>query len=204
MNEETVSARQSKSFLTIEEAIERYGANNTILDFYSVLIGSNVSMGKGNIFYPDVIIECRDEGAVSIGDDNVFYPGTFILSNDGPIRIGDSNEFGTSGCTIKTFKADTSVVIGNGGRYCDGVSISGATNLGSGSQIMGAIVAQNCSLEAGGTYLEPDPDKRAGVLKGFGLARNIKIGIGQVVNGSGNFADAPVEWQQQYHPKVSE
>jgi len=51
------------------------------------------------------------------------------------------------------------------------------------------------------TYRDTDPDRRAAVLKGFGLARGITLEAGQVVNGAGNFSKAPVEWQRTYHPK---
>lgn len=198
------NARQNKGFLTVEETINLYGNNNTVLDPNSVLIGANVAVGNNNIFYPNVILECQSEGSISVGDDNIFYSGTYILSLGGLIEIGSNNEFGTGGCVIKTFKPDTSIAIGDGGRYCNGANISGDTTLGSGSQIIGTIVAQDCSLDGGGTYQEPDPDKRAGVLKGFGLTRNISVGVGRVANGAGNFADVPIEWQRQYHPKASE
>jgi acetyltransferase-like isoleucine patch superfamily enzyme len=193
--------RADKNFLTAVELIETIGEQNTVLDD-SVLIGKNVIIGAGNTFYPGVIIEQQGDGTITIGDGNTFYPGTYILSSAGEITIGDYNEFGPAGITIKSNMLDATISISNRGRYCDGVSIMGKTTLGAGSQILGNITAQNCTLAAGGTFQDPDPDKRAAVLKGFGLARNIALEIGQVVNGAGNFADFPVEQQSSYHPKA--
>jgi len=61
---------------------------------------------------------------------------------------------------------------------------------------------QNCTLADGGTFQEPNPDERGAVLKGFGLARNIVLETGRVINGGGNFADFPIEQQSAYHPKL--
>lgn len=94
------------------------------------------------------------------------------------------------------------IKIGDSGRYCDGANIIGETVLGNGSQILGSITVQNCTLADGGTFQETDPDKRAAVLKGFGLARNISLRVGEVVNGLGDFSKAPVERQSFYHSKM--
>lgn len=194
-------ARQSKSFLAVEEIVAITGEGNAVLDPYSLLISQGVTVGEGNTFYPGVVIERQGDGKLTIGNNNVFYPGTYILSSAGLISIGNDNEFGTSGCTIKANMPDAAIVIGDGGRYCDGANIMGKTSLGSGSQVLGGITVQGCTLAAGGTFQTPDPDERAAVLKGFGLARGITLEKGQVVNGSGNFAERPVEWQHDYHPK---
>lgn len=200
MDDHIAAARQTKGFLSAQSLVNSVGKKNTIFD-PSVLIGKDVVIGKGNTFYPNVIIECRAGCKVVIGDNNIFYPGVFILGTGGLIRIGSGNEFGTGGCTIKANMSDAEIIIGDNGRYCDGVSIMGKTDLGSGSQVLGAITVQSCVLAEGGSYQESDPDKRAAVLKGYGLARGLTLQTGQVVNGSGNFATAPVEWQRDYHPK---
>lgn len=172
--------RTDKNFLTTVELIETIGERNRILDD-SVLIGKNVIVGVKN----------------------TFYPGTYILSSAGEIMIGDYNEFGPAGVTVKSNIPNAAISIGGHGRYCDGVSIMGKTALGTGSQILGNITVQSCTLAGGGTFQEPDPDKRAAVLKGFGLARNLALEAGQVINGMGNFADSPIEQQSVYHPKVN-
>lgn len=194
--------RTDKNFLTTVELIETIGERNRILDD-SVLIGKNVIVGVKNTFYPGVIIEQQGAGVITIGDGNTFYPGTYILSSAGEIMIGDYNEFGPAGVTVKSNIPNAAISIGGHGRYCDGVSIMGKTALGTGSQILGNITVQSCTLAGGGTFQEPDPDKRAAVLKGFGLARNLALEAGQVINGMGNFADSPIEQQSVYHPKVN-
>lgn len=193
--------RPTLQFLAPDELVKTIGHDNTILDAHSVLISKKAVVGKDNVFYPNVVIECEEQDALIIGNGNTFYPGVYIISSIGMVRIGDTNEFGPAGVTIKANSQRAMISIGNGGRYCDGASIIGQTNLGDGSQILGNITVQSCSLESGGTNQEPDPDKRAGVLKGFGLARNLSLNIGQVINGAGNFENAPVEWQRSYHPK---
>lgn len=194
------NARKKQKFLSAAEVLVAYGETNSILDT-SVLISEGVEIGDNNVFYPNVVIERQGEGKISIGNNNIFYPGTYILSSAGSIVVGDKNEFGTSGCTIKANMPDAAIVIENGGRYCNGANIMGKTSLGDGSQVLGNITVQGCKLAAGGTFQTPDPDERAAVLKGFGLARGIALEKGQVVNGSGNFAERPVEWQRDYHPK---
>lgn len=174
---------------------------NTVITTGSVFISEQVTVGENNTFYPGVVIECRDGATVRIGDGNTFYSGTFIFASAGEIIIGSGNEFGPAGCTVRANTPTARIVVGDGGRYSDGANIMGETTLGSGSQVLGNITVQNCQLAAGGTYREADPDERAAVLKGFGLARGITLEAGQVINGKGDFAAAPVEWQRAYHPK---
>jgi len=200
MTEYLNQQRASKNFLTTAELIDTLGERNIVLDA-SVLISKNTVIGTNNIFYPGVVIEQQGNGKITIGDGNIFYPGTYILSTAGEIVIGDSNEFGPAGVTIKANVPDALITIADSGRYCDGVSIMGKTTLGMGSQILGNITVQNCTLAGGGNFQELDPDKRGAVVKGFGLARNIALEVGQVVNGSGDFANSPIEQQSVYHPK---
>ena len=193
--------RSRNKFHTLESLIQTVGKYNTILDD-SVLIGKDVKVGSNNTFYPSVVIEQRGSGKITIGDGNIFYPGVYILSSDGEIIIGNHNDFGPAGATIKANTSDALITIGDYGRYCDGTSIMGKTTLGSGSQILGNITVQSCTLADGGTFQEPNPDERGAVLKGFGLARNLILEAGQVINGVGNFADFPIEQQSAYHPKL--
>jgi hypothetical protein len=202
MDDYLKKTRQARGFLDAPDTIGEIGADNFILDPYSLLISKGVRIGTGNVFYPNVVIETQGDGVIVIGDNNIFYPGTYLLSSAGSITVGRDNEFGASGCTVKANTPDAQIIISDGGRYCDGASIVGKTSLGSGTQVLGAITVQDCSLASGGTFQTPDPDERAAVLKGFGLARGITLEKGQVVNGSGNFASRPIEWQHDYHPKV--
>lgn len=192
--------RASKHFLGIEETLSTVGKENIILDPYSFLVSRDVKIGKGNTFYPNVVIEGGHD-RISIGDNNIFYPGTLILAKHVVVKIGGNNVFGPNGCTIRSDIPHAIITIGNQGRYSDGASIMGHTNLGDGSQILGAITAQSCQLAAGGSFEERNPDKRAAVLKGFGVARGISLEQGQVVNGAGDFRSSPIECQSAYHPK---
>lgn len=201
MNEYLSSSRASKNLHTPESLVQAIGSDNTVLDPYSILIGKNIKIGKGNVFYPNVSIEQSGNGAISIGDNNVFYPGTFIFCDNGTVSIGGANEFGPAGCTIKANTPSSNIQIENNGRYCDGASILGETKLGSGSQILGSITTQSCTLASGESYSTPDPDTRGAVLKGFGVARGITLQRGEVVNGMGDFKKAMIEKQSFYHPK---
>lgn len=196
--------RSHRGFLTHAELIETIGADNVILDASSVLISRNIKVGRDNILYTNVVIEQREEGTISIGNGNIFYPGTYILSSAGQIYIGNENEFGPAGVTIKANMPDALIEIGDQGRYRDGANIMGKTSLGSGSQVLGSIAVQNSLLAGGGTYAEADPDKRAAVLKGFGLAREIILEVGEVISGKGDFSEVPIERQAFYHPKTAD
>lgn len=195
------NTRHELQFLTVGAVRQMVAIENNVLDPYSLIISRDVQIGTGNTFYPNVIIERTGDAELSIGDNNTFYPGTYLLSSAGGLAIGNENEFGTGGCTIKANNPEAHIRIGDGGRYCDGANIMGNTTLESGTQVLGAITVQGCTLEQGGTYKEPDPDKRAAVLKGFGVARGLTLAAGEVVNGTGNFATSPVERQRAYHPK---
>lgn len=194
--------RRQSGFKTIAETLDLAKTGNTILDPFSVLIGSTVELESGNVFYPNVIVSADTESRISIGADNVFYPNTmFVAEAGGVIEVGAANQFGDGGCSVKANVADAHIQIGDNGRYMSGAVIIGQTVLGSGSQILGAITAQNVTLQGGADYTHHDVDARAGLLKGSGLARNLTVPQGHVVNGTGNFADAPIEQQRAYHPK---
>src|SRR5258708_34649083 len=115
--------------------------------------------------------------------------------------MGNNNELGDGGLRIKANMPNSAITIGNLGRYMNGSEIMGRCFLGSGSQILGAITVQNCTLGAGDSYSDLNPDSRGGLLKGFGLARNLEIRQGQVINGQGTFEQSAVELQSFYHPK---
>ena len=192
--------RQNHGFLTEEALIATVGSRNSVLSPSSTLISEEIIIGQDNLFYPNVVIERSGESEVTIGDGNIFYPGVYVLGSMGKIAIGNGNEFGPAGITIKANMPAACIEIGDNGRYADDAIIMGCTKLGNGSQVLGAITVQNCTLDPGGNYREADPNNRAAVLKGFGLARGISLQMGQVINGAGNFSDAPVELQQTYHP----
>jgi serine acetyltransferase len=187
------------NFHTPQELINEVGGTNSILTPYATLISRGVIFGKNNIIYPNVVIERTAGGQIEIGDNNTFFPGAYILGSAGLIKIGNNNEFGPAGITIQAKTEESLISIGDNGRYNGNPNIIGHATLGSGSQILGNIVVQDCQLAGGASFKEPLPDKRAAVLKGFGIARNLILGAGQVINGAGNFSDAPLQWQREYH-----
>lgn len=194
--------RTACGFFTVQETLQRIGSTNTLLDPFSTLISSSAHIGSGNIFYPGVIIEGLGEACISLGNNNRLYANTMILADGGQILIGDANQFGDGGLTIKANTPGSSITIGNGGRYLLGAQILGhSTVLGNGSQILGAITVQDCILTAGADYRNPDPDLRGGVLKGGGLARNLTIGQGEVLNGQVFFQAHQIQRQSFYHPQ---
>jgi hypothetical protein len=195
--------RMSRGFMTIAEVLTLAGSGNTVLDPFSVLVSKTAKMGSGNMLYPNVIIEVTNGGNISIGDGNVFYPGALLLADGGKIIIGDENQFGDGGVRIKAIVSDALIQIGSRGRYMGGAEIAGKDSLGSGTQILGAISAQNCTLGAGDSFRDPDPETRGGVLKGFGNARNLTVQQGQVINGQGSFEQDRIQQQIVYHPRHS-
>ena len=76
--------------------------------------------------------------------------------------------------------------------------------VGSGAQVLGPIRIQHCRLGSGGSFREPDPDRRGAVLKGCGIARNLEIPTGMVIQAFGIFAEAPLRHQSHFHPKTAE
>jgi hypothetical protein len=63
--------------------------------------------------------------------------------------------------------------------------IGDGCRIGTGAQILGSISARAVTLADGADHAFADPDQRGGVLKGTGTARNLSVGVGQVVNGLG-------------------
>ena len=83
--------------------LELAEAGTIILDPYSVLLGTRVRLGDGNVLYPGVVIECDPDSECSLGSGNTFLPGTFIAaSGGGSITIGDNNRIGEGGAQLCT------------------------------------------------------------------------------------------------------
>ncbi|MFK0257738.1 hypothetical protein [Streptomyces sp. NPDC090445] len=194
--------RRRHGFRTVAEMAE-LAETNTFFDLGSTLIAKEAEIGPGNTFYPGVIVRC-DGGACTIGRDNTFFPSTLLLAEaGGRITIGDGCTFGPGGVQFKANRPGTDLQVGDRVRVLNGAEVVGSSTLGSGSQIIGAVAAQSVSLAGGDDFEGPDPDTRGAVLKGFGLARGIRLGVGDVANGAGDFAAAPVERQLSYHPRAT-
>ncbi|WP_328789405.1 hypothetical protein [Streptomyces sp. NBC_00273] len=193
--------RVQNGFLTLEDMMD-LAARNTVFDPYSTLIARDARIGSGNVFYPGVVVRCDSGGECRIGDANTFHPATLVVAAaGGRVTIGDGCSLGPGGVQIKANQPKTDLRIGNGVRLLNGAEIVGSSLLGDGSQIIGAVAAQSVELGGGQDFTGPDPDLRGAVLKGFGLARAVRLNTGDVVNGAGDFASAPIERQLAYHPR---
>ncbi|MFP2925199.1 hypothetical protein ACLESO_08275 [Pyxidicoccus sp. 3LG] len=195
--------RLAAGLLTIEEVLELASSGNVVFDPFSVLISRHARIGQGNVFHPCVTITCAATAELRIGDRNVFHTGTLMAAETGPISMGDGNQFGEGGFTAKANSPGARIVIGDGGRYLGGASVFGQTELGSGSQVLGAITVDGCTLAGGAPFSDPEPDRRAAVLKGSGTARRLVLGVGQVIPGSGAFRLEDAKPQSFFHPKVA-
>ena len=191
--------RREKGLLSIGEVAAISQSGNVIYDPWSVLISTRAIIGRGNTFFPGVYIFCIGAGTVEIGNDNCFHSNTLIEASTGAVRIGARNQFGEGGFTARANRRGASISIGDDGRYMNGAAVFGDTVLGSGSQLLGSITVDSCKLEAGGSYRERDPNRRAGLLKGTGVARNITVPIGQVIVGSGLFLAGDAQRQADLH-----
>jgi hypothetical protein len=172
----------------------------TVLDPNSLIFSTWVKIGRGNVFYPNVVIECDTSSTCQIGDNNVFWPGTLIVaSGGGSVTLGDDNTIGQGGAQIKAH--GTAVRIGSRTRIINGAEILCPAVLGDGCQVLGPISVRFVELAAGGDFHEPDPDVRGAVLKGGGSARGITLRRGEVIYGYGDFSTAGIERQLAYHPR---
>lgn len=193
--------RRARGLMTLDEISALMAMGVEILDPFSVLISTHVTIGKGTVIYPAVTLLTGASGQLSLGADNLLHTGTIIAATAGTIRIGDGNQFGEGGASLKVNRPDGRITVGDGGRYLGGCQILGSADLGSGSQILGAISADDCRLEAGGTWRDSDPDRRGAVLKGAGVARGLTIPAGHVIAGAGTFHVEDMKPQSFYHPK---
>lgn len=195
------AVRRQFGFLEIGETAALIDRGTILFDPFSTLISRNVRLGHGNVIHPNVTLECGEAGTLELGDGNILHSGTKIVAETGRIVIGSHNRFGEGGFLAKADRADTSIEIGDRGRYLSGASVNGRCRLGSGSQILGPIAVQDCVLGEGASYTDPDPDLRGGVLKGQGRARGLTLSVGEVIFGNGVFSQDAVERQLAYHPR---
>jgi bifunctional N-acetylglucosamine-1-phosphate-uridyltransferase/glucosamine-1-phosphate-acetyltransferase GlmU-like protein len=167
----------------------------------SVLVSQEVQVGEGVVLWPNVILQAQEGGGIVIGPETRIFPGTRIVASGGAVRIGALAEIGEEGGF--TIKAGPGAIIeiGDGARLLGGGSLSQTNRIGRGAQVLGPIRCQNCTLGGGGSHRDPDPDARGGVLKGAGVARNIDIPTGSVIQAFGLFSEGIVRPQSYFHPK---
>lgn len=194
--------RRARGLLTIEETLALSARGNVIFDPYSTLIARGVQIGRDNSLHPNV--QLLGLAPLSIGDGNTLYPGTRIEAVTGSIQIGHRNEIGDGGFSARTTMPGACITIGDDGRYTLNCALTGLCDLGSGSQILGPVTVDSCTLGAGCSHLEPNADLRGAVLKGTGRARGLTLSRGQVIQGFGLFDKRHLKMQSFYHPKAEQ
>lgn len=198
----TDAARLQLGFLSLEATVALASRDILIPDPASVLVSPSAKLGKGVILWPGVIVECSSVSDLSIGDGTALLPGTRIVASNGTVMIGHDVEIGEEGGF--TIKAESGAVIeiGDGARLLGGGSLTMANRIGRGAQILGPIRCRNCRLGDGGDYRHPEPDERGGVLKGSGVAHDIHVEQGHVIQAFGLFSEGIVRRQSYFHPKA--
>jgi carbonic anhydrase/acetyltransferase-like protein (isoleucine patch superfamily) len=195
------AARRRLGLLSLAETLALAHRGILIPDPGSVLISADVQLHDGVILWPNVILQVSDGGHIAVGSNANLFPGTRIVARGGMVTVGAEAEIGDEGgFTIKAGMGEI-IEIGDGARLLGGGSLALSNRIGRGAQILGPIRCQNCTLGDGGTYRDSEPDERGGVLKGSGVARNIDVPQGHVIQAFGLFAEAPVRRQSYFHPK---
>ena len=192
--------RREQGFKEMDEIIA-LAEHNSIPDPFSVLISKTSKIGGGNTFYPCVTLKAVGAAILTVGDGNKFFSGVSISAETGPITIGSFNEFGEGGFTAKTNRPGACISFGDHGRYQGGAAVFGESVLGSGSQLLGAVTVDSCTLGAGKSFKDGDPDSRGALLKGSGTARSLVLQAGEVIQANGVFLAENIKPQSYFHPK---
>ncbi|MFE7526902.1 hypothetical protein ACFU7Y_14385 [Kitasatospora sp. NPDC057542] len=194
--------RHQRGLLTPGELMLLADQGVVVLDPFSALVSRRVTLRAETVLHPGVAIECDADSSCTLGPGAVLHGGTRVVATGGGrITIGRRAQIGEGGAVIRA-GAGERVELGDEVRITNGAELTGGCRLGAGAQILGPISARAVELAAGRPHTHPDPDGRGGVLKGHGRARGIRVGVGEVVNGNGDFATAPLERQRTYHPEA--
>jgi hypothetical protein len=195
------AARERLGFLPRAETIALARRGVVLPDPGSVLVSNDVRLGEDIVLWPNVILQISAGGRIDIGRGTHLFPGTRIVAAGGSVSIGADTEIGEEGGFTAKAGAGETIGIGDGARLLGGGSLTLSNRIGRGAQILGPIRCQNCRLGDGGTYRDPEPDARGGVLKGSGVARGIEVPQGHVVQAFGLFSEAAMRRQSYFHPK---
>jgi hypothetical protein len=197
----TDAARHALGFLSLEETIALARRGIIMPDPNSVLISPGVALGSDVVLWPNVILQIVSGGRIAIAQGSALFPGTRIVASSGSVAVGSGVEMGEEGgFTIKA-EAGDAIEVGDGARLLGGGSLARSNRIGRGAQIIGPVRCQDCRLGDGGTYRDPEPDRRGGVLKGSGVARRVEVPQGHVIQAFGLFADGVMRRQSYFHPK---
>lgn len=194
-------AHRASGFLTVAE-VRGLLPEVVVLDPGSVLVGADVTLAAGVVLYPGAVLETRAGGSITVASGARLGPGPVsVVATAARVTIGSGAELGPGPVTITGTVAD--VLVGDGARLSGGCLVEGPTELGAGAQVLGTVAVRDAELAAGGDHREPDPDRRAGVVKGVGRVHGVRVGTGEVIVGGG-VPSAPlvVERQRAHHPEA--
>jgi UDP-3-O-[3-hydroxymyristoyl] glucosamine N-acyltransferase len=195
------AARERLGFLSEADTIALSCLGIVLPDPGSVLVSGDVQLAEDVVLWPNVVLQVAMGGGIAIGRGTNLFPGTRIVATGGSVTIGAGAEIGEEGGFTLKAGAGEVIDIGDGARLLGGGSLTLSNRIGRGAQILGPIRCQNCILSDGGTYRDPEPDERGGVLKGSGVARGIEVPQGHVIQAFGPFAEAVMRRQSYFHPK---
>ncbi|MBF4606868.1 hypothetical protein [Curtobacterium sp. VKM Ac-1393] len=198
------AVRRVGGFLPVADVVDLM-PEVLVLDPSSVLIGADVELERGVVLYPGTVLETRAGGSISVGAGSRLGPGAVVIvATAARVTIGSGVELGPGTVTITATGVD--VGVGDGARLSGGCVVEGPAVLGAGSQVLGAVSVRDAVLGAGGDHGEPDPDRRAGVVKGVGRVHGARVGVGEVVVGGAVVGRGTpttslvVERQRAHHP----
>jgi hypothetical protein len=200
MQQMTDAARRSLGFMSVEDTAALARRGILVPAPHATLVSEGIDLAPGVVLWPGAILQLVG-GDLSVGANTNLYPGTRIVAEGGSIRIGAGAEIGEEGGFTVKAGTGTSIEIGEAARLLGGGSLLLSNRIGDGAQILGPIRCQNCRLGGGGSHREPNPDLRGGVLKGAGVARDLDIPTGHVIQAFGNFSDGTLRPQTFFHPK---
>jgi hypothetical protein len=194
------AARRALGFLDVNGTLALLERGIVVLDPHSTLVSARAVLAERTTLWPNVVLHATGEGELRIGPGTTLHPGTRIVCA-GRIAIGAFTEIGAEGgFTIET-EAGEAIEIGERARLLGGGSLTNANRIGRGAQILGPIRCQNCRLGDGDSHRDPEPDRRGGVLKGSGVARNLEVPQGHVIQAFGLFSEGVLRQLSYFHPK---
>ena len=193
------AARLRLGYRTVDETARLGEAGILVLDPFSTLVSAEVTLEAGVTLYPGVILRAENGGRIDVAAGVDLWPGVILRAKQGRIAIGPGAEIGNEGGFTVT-AGSAGVSIGARARLNGGGAIQESGSIADGAQILGRIAVRGCTLEGGGDYTDPEPDRRGAVLKGSGQARHLALGRGRVIQAFGIFDAAEARWQSFFHP----
>jgi UDP-3-O-[3-hydroxymyristoyl] glucosamine N-acyltransferase len=105
------------------------------------VIGTRVALGKENVLYPGVVVECAEDAECVFGDRNTLLPGTYVsVQAGGSVVVGNDTRIGEGGARVVA--SGGVVTIGDAVRLSSGALVIAPAELGAGCQVLGQITAQ--------------------------------------------------------------